>query len=103
MASTIVACLALSAGGDALGHLSFEDFAAHANTTAGAEDLAKHETQQGPEPELILEDVLSVLCWWSRLQKIEQRWGSPSLGSRRPELPTMMLPSEQNPGELSNT
>ena len=57
MASTIVACLALSA---AFGRLSFEDFAAHANTTTGAEDLAQYEnTKAATEPDRIPEDVLA--------------------------------------------
>ena len=44
---------------DAFGRLSFEDFGAHANTTAGAEDLAQYEnTKAGTEPDWIPEDVL---------------------------------------------
>ena len=45
---------------DACGHLSFEDFAARANTTAGAEDLAQYEnTKPGTEPDWIPEDALA--------------------------------------------
>ena len=45
---------------DAFGHLSFEDFAARANTTAGAEDLAQYEnTKAGTEPDWIPEDALA--------------------------------------------
>ena len=45
---------------DAFGHLSFEDFAAHANTTAGAEDQAQYEnTKAGTEPDWIPEEVLA--------------------------------------------
>ena len=60
MASTIVACLAFERWRDAFGHLSLEDFAAHANTTAGAEDLAQYEnTKAGTELNWIPEDVLA--------------------------------------------
>ena len=45
---------------DAFGRLSFEDFSAHTNTTAGVEDLAQYEnTKAGTEPDWIPEDVLA--------------------------------------------
>ena len=44
----------------AFSHLSFDDFAAHANTTAGAEDLAQCENiVPSTEPDWITEDVLA--------------------------------------------
>ena len=94
---------------DAFGHLSFEYFAAHAKTTAGAEDLAQYEnTKAGTEPDWIPEDVLaetstrvcverSVLVLTATEYRKEK--GKPLPGIRGPKLPTMMLPSEQNPGE----
>ena len=94
---------------DVFGHLSFEDFAAHANTTAGAEDLAQYEnTKAGTEPDWIPEDVLaqtstrvcverSVLVLTAAEYKTEM--GKPLPGSRGLKLPTMMLLSEQNPVE----
>ena len=45
---------------DAFGRQSLEGFAAHANTTAGVEDLAQYEnTKAGTEPDWIPEDVLA--------------------------------------------
>ena len=93
---------------DAFGHLSFEDFAAHANTTTGAEVLTQHENiKAGTEPDWIPQDVLaetltrvcgerSVLVLTTAEYRREME--KPLLGSRGPELPTTM-PSEQNPGE----
>ena len=91
---------------NAFGHLLFEDFAAHANTTAGAEDLTQYEsTKAGTKPDWIPEDVLvetstqvcverSVLVLTAA--ELRREMEKPLPGSRWPELPTMMLPSEQN-------
>ena len=104
-------CLSCSARWrDAFGHPSFEDFAAHANTTAGGKrpGTVHKNTKAGTEPHWIPEDVLaetstrvcverSVLVLTAAEYRKEMGKNLP--GSRGPKPQTMMLRSEQNPGE----
>ena len=94
---------------EAFGRLSFEDFGVHANTRAGVEDLAQYEnTKAGTEPDWIPEDVLAEtptrVCVERSLlvltaAEYRKEMVKPLPGAGRPELPTMILLSKQNPGE----
>ena len=109
MASTIVACLALSAGGKHLAVYPSRILVFTRTPQAGAEDLAQYEnTKAGTEPDWIPEDVLAET--WTQVcaersvlvltaAEYRKELEKPLPGSGGPKLPTMILPSEQNPGE----
>ena len=77
--------------------------------TAGAEDLAQYEnTKAGTEPDWIPEDVLAETsthvcversCAGAHGCRIQERDGEAPPWSGGPKLPTMILLSEQNPGQ----